>query len=107
MGAKEVAAGAEWLDENFPGWEREIDLGTLNMNSHTDCILGQVLKRLVGEWSSGWREGNKIMDSQLKNGILDRYTWYLIIQSTCMSINEPLWCELIKERFSTGNLSDV
>lgn len=63
MGAKEVAAGAAWLDENHSGWERKIDLGTLNIRFIID------------------------------HGFLSKD-------------DEPLWRDLIKERFSTGNLSD-
>lgn len=114
MGAKEVAAGAEWLDENFPGWEREIDLGTLDLKSCQDCICGQSLRKLAQEklWLSGsgydyaldvlghssrWAEEHGFT-------VLDRFDRTNV--QAKWKATESLWRELIKERFSTGNLSD-
>lgn len=37
-----VRRGAEWLDENHPGWEARIDLTKLNLRNCTSCIVGQV-----------------------------------------------------------------
>jgi len=37
-----VEAGASFLDEVHPGWDKEINLAELNMKSSTRCILGQV-----------------------------------------------------------------
>jgi hypothetical protein len=41
--AERVAAGAEWLDVNRPGWVDRINLETLNLSSPCRCILGQEL----------------------------------------------------------------
>jgi hypothetical protein len=41
---KRVANGARWLDENFPRWEQLVDPHTLEMESGSDCICGQVFK---------------------------------------------------------------
>lgn len=97
MGVKEVAAGAAWLDENHSGWERKIDLGTLNIRDCRDCILGQSLRELACNWNmySGY------------DVVLDVQGLQFIIQHGFLSKeDEPLWRELIKERFNTGNLSD-
>jgi len=41
--AREYAAlGAQLLDEERPGWAREIDLEMLNMASPCNCVLGQI-----------------------------------------------------------------
>lgn len=39
---RRVTAGASWLDERFPGWERKIDLAVLDLGSIEFCMLGQV-----------------------------------------------------------------
>lgn len=93
MGVKEVAAGAEWLDANFPGWEREIDLGTLELQSCTNCILGQGLRSLYG------MNGYYRIDSEYGDEWIDSHGFFY-------PEDESFWSELIKERFSTGNLSD-
>ena len=38
---EQIKNGVNWLDENFPGWEHEIDLEKLNLESSCSCILGQ------------------------------------------------------------------
>lgn len=37
-----AANGAKLLDEHFPGWERTVNLSTLNIDSDSNCVLGQV-----------------------------------------------------------------
>jgi hypothetical protein len=40
-----VAAGIAWLDQNGPAdWRSRVDLGTLDINSVDDCVLGQVFR---------------------------------------------------------------
>lgn len=106
MGAKEVAAGAQWLDENFPGWEREIDLGTLDIHDPCSCVLGQSLRRKAGIGVTGWGYGEKVFDIQFVNNEIDGETYSLLCRAFSWAKCEPLWRELIKERFSSGNLSD-
>ena len=103
MGAKEVAAGAEWLDEVSPGWEREIDLGKLNIHNRCACICGQSLaKFVIDKWSTGYEYALRVAGT---NGSRQGWKW-AIDHGFDLEENEPLWRELIKERFSTGNLSD-
>lgn len=42
-----IDLGEKWLDENYPGWYKEIKLNKLNMKSLSSCILGQI----QGEYS--------------------------------------------------------
>lgn len=42
-----VKRGINWLDENHPGWEMEIDLSLLNMSECEECVIGQA----VGDYS--------------------------------------------------------
>lgn len=37
--------GARWLDENFPRWERRVDVTTLRLENGAQCICGQVFKQ--------------------------------------------------------------
>lgn len=40
--AARVAKGAALLDEKKPGWERRIDLGTLDVQSGYSCVTAQL-----------------------------------------------------------------
>lgn len=33
--------GARWLDRNRPGWADSIDIRSLDLEYHTQCVLGQ------------------------------------------------------------------
>jgi hypothetical protein len=44
-----VTKGATFLDEERPGWYRDIDLSNLDMNDPMNCVLGQ----LEGEFTRG------------------------------------------------------
>lgn len=130
MGVKEVAAGAAWLDENFPGWEREIDLGTLDMSNCSACICGQSLRELIAtdenvfdgfsvavvlgaNVKSDWQwtiQHQKAIDWAATHGFalpLKGIDWDddTVVSNSWKKL-ENLWLDLIKERFSTGNLSD-
>lgn len=39
---KSVCAGASYLDEHVPGWERMIDLDTLDLATGESCVLAQI-----------------------------------------------------------------
>lgn len=43
--ASKVAAGKKLLDEQFPGWEKRIDLDELDLRNWDACILGQLARR--------------------------------------------------------------
>lgn len=102
MGIHEVTAGSAWLDSNFPGWEREIDLGTLNLMDYKECVLGQSLRKYA--LTNGYEYGqNKALG--LEAPIHQRAKW-AATHGFLWDNDEPLWVELIKERFSSGNLSD-
>lgn len=47
-----VAAGAEHLDREAPGWWQDIDLEDLDLASDCRCILGQV----IGEYTAALDE---------------------------------------------------
>lgn len=47
-----VKRGADLLDEQRPGWDREIDIGQLDIALGSACILGQ----LYGQYSVGVHE---------------------------------------------------
>ena len=114
MGAKEVATGAAWLDENFPGWEREIDLGELDIENCSLCICGQSLRKFVVNGLTGYdialAVSHGLAESKFRNRAL-RFNWanehgFYARNFMHATTLESLWRDLIKERFSTGNLSD-
>lgn len=39
--SKRVKGGAALLDEKVPEWYNKVNLDSLNMNSYTNCVLGQ------------------------------------------------------------------
>lgn len=41
---KSVARGAAWLDVKHPGWFEKIDVGKLDLEYCTTCVLGQLYK---------------------------------------------------------------
>lgn len=47
--AERVAAGAAFLNEVLPGWEKKIVLESLDINQWEECILGQ----LFGDFDKG------------------------------------------------------
>lgn len=118
MGAPEVAKGAEWLDENFPGWERDIDLGNFNLSSCTNCVCGQSLAKFVeGTFCSGYSYalatamGLPIDELDTAVYELNSMIYESLVWAKAHGFfgdwerNEALWRELIKERFSNGTLS--
>lgn len=40
----EVARGMALLDERMPGWEHNIDLGSLDVGSPSRCVVGQLFE---------------------------------------------------------------
>ena len=84
---KRVAAGAAWLDETEPGWERRVDTSLLDIQDPGQCICGQVLK---GGWS----------DTDNKDA-----EW-LALRGFLYGEDTDQWIALIKERFDSGILSD-
>lgn len=112
MGAKEVAAGAAWLDEVKPGWEREIDLGTLDLTQCHHCVCGQSLRDVAED--AGVFSGYDYARLLATGSSFSNASWIWAVEHGFSArdddewvYNEALWVELIKERFSTGNLSDV
>ena len=48
-----VQAGAEWLDEEWPGWETMVDQSTLRLSDICNCVLGQLYERPAKHLSPG------------------------------------------------------
>jgi hypothetical protein len=60
-----AAKGAALLDVVRPHWHEVVSVGSLQMTSHTRCVLGQ----LYGRWQNGLLELFAKMDGELS----DRY----------------------------------
>lgn len=51
--ASRVKAGAEFLDEEVPGWYKRVDTDLLDLSSPVACILGQTFQQFVGTAFNG------------------------------------------------------
>lgn len=110
-----VAAGAEWLDANEPGWERRVDLASLELHNACRCVLGQVFN----DRAEAVQQGDN--PQCVETG------WDYALDIVRMPSTAPLgfsifsggqgaaeqwaaldeaWISLIKERFASGLLSD-
>lgn len=56
VAAVRVNRGARWLDENFPGWEKRIDMNTLALDDSEMCICGQVFAADADPDALEWTE---------------------------------------------------
>lgn len=102
---QQVAAGAEWLDAERPGWELLIDLGRLNLASGWDCVCGQVFVGLVEDgFVSGYEGAHKTLFPE-QTAVWSEAHGFYSLTITGKSDLQVAWTALIKERFSTGNLS--
>ena len=59
--------GAAWLDQDRPGWEELVDLGTLNLSLGTQCPLGQVYADQVRPMCLYHREGYLVGLTRLRS----------------------------------------
>lgn len=58
--AARVAKGVALLDEKRPGWEREIDLDTLDIENGTSCVTAQL------SGTSAWYDGMYALDLTMR-----------------------------------------
>lgn len=45
MSTKPETRGAQVLDEDYPGWEKKVNVETLNIDDLYNCVLGQLYYR--------------------------------------------------------------
>lgn len=90
-----VAMGVAFFDEHRPGWERSVDLSTLDPSDSTCCPGAQVF----GSYNHAVEALVAAYPGQLEHrltcehGLLfARDTW--------------AWCKAVKRRFETGVFSD-
>lgn len=124
----EIAAGAEWLDGFKPGWEREIEPATLELQSPCRCILGQVFHdeavqsavdaniendteeelELDGFNGFDWvleNQGHTFSPWAHRHGFtVISYGGYAVYQEAWKQL-ETEWIDFVKDRFSRGALS--
>lgn len=100
-----AANGAALLDRKFPGWERRVDLGRLDMSSGVPlsdtsggaCIVCQVTGCIFDH-------GVDVLDLDY-DGELYRLG-FLAPDGGYPELDEA-WVQLLKERWATGALSDA
>ncbi len=71
-----VLNGASWLDENYPGWWKTIDLVKLDVAHGDKCILGQLFDSLPTEQQEKMRAVVACQDGLVPvvNGRINGYT---------------------------------
>jgi len=96
--AVHVAAGAAWLDAVAPGWERKVDLSTLDLEDPYQCICGQVAPIPPID----------DIDYSPFGDVAVYFEWAGKLQHLGFGdlCDQDAWVDLIKERFETGQLSD-
>jgi hypothetical protein len=52
--AKRVQRGMAFLDEARPDWRKHVNPVTLDINSATDCVLGQLARAELGDKHGFW-----------------------------------------------------
>ncbi len=107
-----VTSGAAILDAQMPGWERGVDLGTLDIRSTCNCVLGQLFN---GSYVDGVRELflqeegiNAALTTSHRHGFGSPHSLFKGSAESNAWFNElrERWTDLIKERFNTGTFSD-
>lgn len=113
--AARVAKGAALLDEKRPGWERLIDLGTLDIESYRSCVTAQLSGERdfkVGRDQLGLTEGgdgtyishgfNAEGDCEccVSQEVLDRLPEGYVQARAYATLN-TLWKDLITERLAS------
>lgn len=108
--AERVARGAAWLDERFPGWERKIDLGILDISDAECCVCAQVIPKELVE--------AVVAEAAHRGRFFSYPSGYTAVATAnggtnlarhgfVFSQDQDAWVALIKERFASGHLSDV
>lgn len=85
---KAAENGAALLDKRYPGWEAEIDLDILEMNSCDHCVLGQLY--------GGFEVGRQALDLYYQSNAPITYGFDGNI-AWCDDLEQP-WRDLIRER---------
>ena len=104
-----VTRGAVWLDEKEPGWWERIDLERLDMDSLTDCIIGQ----LYGDFWD-WEEVRDNSEAASDLGfdaysdyeLREKFGYYCHDVGGDYAVLWALWNEEIAERKSRGTVPD-
>ena len=70
-----IERGCAWLNENRPGWERMIDLGTTDIRRGSRCVLYQVFGSYIGGGVIGCGTDNEDTRAEWSrdHGFLTRY----------------------------------
>jgi len=70
-----VAKGAKFLDGKMLGWHRHVDLGTLDLSTGRQCILGQLYADVATPFFGGWSFGR--LHLGLEGRDVDRMGFYI------------------------------
>lgn len=93
--AARVAKGAALLDDKRPGWERLIDLSTLDIAPALHCVTAQLdaARHATGAWRLGLELDAYVLHGfQLEAGVPSRRSPYATLNT--------LWRDLITARLA-------
>lgn len=93
----QVAKAAALMDRLAPGWERKVDLSTLDINSPEHCIAGQVFAETVEE-----RAGFCRLLELMNCARVEPFDYPAFL----LDLYYDAWIDLLKSRFEVGVLSD-
>jgi hypothetical protein len=98
-----VCRGAAFMDREYPGWERQVDVSILDINDPRSCICGQVIPE--GYTKTMELHFGHLFDSNDKFN--DEISLSIQRHGFTGGWHSDYWVELIKERFDSGILSDT
>lgn len=94
-----VKHGVAWMDENHPGWETKIDLGSLNMNDCFNCVIGQAVGDyydVVRDYDSSYYNEHWAADHGF-NIATDSWSEYEQARKEYAQL-ETIWSDVVRER---------
>jgi hypothetical protein len=102
-----VARGAAWLDSVHPGWERRIDLSTLDLALGCRCVLGQIWADKATAHQTGFGWARKLLPDDEESLVTPATAHgFAGVGTREVRALDEAWIALLKERFASGLLSD-
>ena len=100
--SQRVERGIAHLDQHWPGWERHIDLGSLDIKSSCNCVIGQLCGSYDINRVGIYTKGREI---HLGFDVVEGTSVHL--QMVQLEFLTTLWRDAIEERAVYGVYSDA
>jgi hypothetical protein len=88
----EVQRGVEWFDAQAPGWDRDIMVWRLRVNTPGECPIGQTF----GDYNRFLRETGRTDDWAIAHGLLSGKSFLARYRDHARLSRE--WRQVIRER---------